>query len=217
MIPYSDATVADMLTPMKRSRADVLVRDCRTTARLSIRGLAEEAGVAASTVTRIEAGQLNPTLAMLETLLEAAGQQLTVSVIPIEGPRRPQLKYLTDAWQTTPAGDELDWTRLRGFLDYLALHPEAALAAIRHRPPRSGSPIMDTVLAGIAEKVADDSNIERPRWAGRVAPLNQDYSGAAGTSRMRAAWRAATPPQLRRRGLVIDERSLWRDRENVGV
>jgi hypothetical protein len=43
---------------------------------------------------------------------------------------------------------------------------------------------MDTLLAGIAEKVAEDSGIDPPQWAGRVASLEEEYSGSTGTSRM---------------------------------
>jgi len=196
--------------------AAVLVRGCRQSAQLSVRELADEAGVAASTVTRIEAGQLNPTLPMLQKLLEAAGQQLTIGVTPIERPRRPQLRDLSDARHKGPDGDEPDWMRLRGFLDYLAQHPQAAPAAIRRRPPRTSS-LMEALLAGIAEKIAEDRGIEPPPWTRHIPALEKEYYGARGTARMRAAWRAATPPQLRRRGLVIDEQSLWRDRDSIGV
>lgn len=52
------------------------VRRIREAAGLSIRELAERAGVAASTVWRIESGRLDPTVSMLERLLEAASCRL---------------------------------------------------------------------------------------------------------------------------------------------
>jgi len=48
------------------------VRRAREEAGLSIRELAGRAGVAASTVWRIESGRLDPTVSMLERLLEAS-------------------------------------------------------------------------------------------------------------------------------------------------
>jgi len=48
------------------------VRRARETAGLSIRELAGRAGVAASTVWRIESRRLDPTVSMLERLLEAS-------------------------------------------------------------------------------------------------------------------------------------------------
>lgn len=54
------------------------VRRAREEAGLSIRELAERAGVAASTVWRIESGRLDPTVSMLERLLEAAAPRRPV-------------------------------------------------------------------------------------------------------------------------------------------
>lgn len=204
-----------MLTPMTTAAA--LVHDCRHSAQLSIRELADEAGVAASTVTRIEAGRLNPTLSMLRTILRAAGQELTLGVNPTERSPRPQLRDLSDAWRMGPDGEEPDWTRLRGFLDYLSRRPDAMPTAIRRRPPRAGSPVMDALLAGIAEKIAQDRGLEPPPWTRHVPALEKEYTGTPGTPRMVEQWRRETPSQLRRRGLVIDEQSLWRDEELTGV
>jgi len=52
--------------------AAVRLRSARERAGLSIRDLAERAGVAASTVWRVESGRLDPTVGMLRRLLEAA-------------------------------------------------------------------------------------------------------------------------------------------------
>lgn len=49
------------------------MRATREAAGLSIRELADRAGVAASTVWRIESGRLDPTVGMLRRLLDAAG------------------------------------------------------------------------------------------------------------------------------------------------
>jgi hypothetical protein len=47
---------------------------------MSARDLAAASGVSASTVTRIERGEINPTLLMLDRLVEASGSQLDVVV-----------------------------------------------------------------------------------------------------------------------------------------
>jgi len=72
--------------------AAVLVRTARKRAQLSARDLAARAGVSPSTVTRIERGEINPTLVMLERLLDASGNQLVVTVEP--RPQRPTLDAL---------------------------------------------------------------------------------------------------------------------------
>lgn len=49
---------------------------------MSARDLAAASGVSASTVTRIERGEMNPTVAMLERILEASGSELVVAERP---------------------------------------------------------------------------------------------------------------------------------------
>ena len=75
---------------------------------------------------------------------------------------------------------------------------------------------MDALLAGIADKLADDARLTRPAWTKRTSRLESEWS-APGTPAMLAARRATTPPQLKERRLVLDEASLWRDRASVGV
>lgn len=121
-----------------------------------------------------------------------------------------RLADLADVWTTDAAGqEEPDWTRLRAFLDHVMHHPELAAAAIEAPPPDSGSPFIDNLLAGIAEKIADDAGVLRPDWAGEVPPLDQPWEGL-GTPRMRAANAGAAPPQLVARQILIPTESLWR-------
>jgi transcriptional regulator with XRE-family HTH domain len=74
-----------------------LVRSARERAHLSARDLAARCGVSASTVTRIERGEINPTVAMLERLLDASGSSLVVTVEPrMERPTLEELRELRD-------------------------------------------------------------------------------------------------------------------------
>ena len=188
--------------------AATLVREARCDAGLSLRALAERADVCFTTVFRIEHGQLDPTTGTLSKLLGALGQELELGrSTSVHG---PQLAELSDAWSTDRAGQEQpDWTRLRAFLDHLARHPEASAHAVRSRPPASGSPFFDNLLAGIAEKVSDDAGTPRPAWTKKIRPLAVTWEGF-GTPRMRAAAAAATPPQLACRKVIIPVASLWR-------
>lgn len=72
--------------------AALLVRAAREQAHMSARELAAASGVAPSTVTRIERGDVNPTIAMLERLLDASGRRLEVVVSPCG--TRPSLAAL---------------------------------------------------------------------------------------------------------------------------
>jgi transcriptional regulator with XRE-family HTH domain len=185
-----------------------MVRDSRTSAGLTMRALAARADVATSTIARIEAGKVDPTVGMLARLLSAAGRQLELGTHRTPG---PEIADLADAWSR---GDRPDWTRLRAFLDQLARHPEQKGPAMLRRPAPSGSAVLDTLLAGVAEKISDDAGLPRPTWARAVPPLPEPWA-TPGTPRMREAIAAATPRQLARRGLCIDERSLWREPATV--
>lgn len=186
-----------------------LLRHARESADLSMRSLAAGAGTSASTITRIEAGTMDPTVGMLRRLLLATGHDLDVSLRPATRP--PQLADLHDAWRSSSSGDRPDWTRLRAFVDHLALHPEAVSDAIRRPPPRSGSAVMDSLLAAIADKLADDHDTARPPWTSARGRCLLDVWESPGTPSMRARARQSTPSQFRERGILISANTLWRD------
>jgi transcriptional regulator with XRE-family HTH domain len=191
-----------------------LVARTRKDANLSMHALAERAGVAYTTVFRIEHGKVDPTTGTLARLLAAAGWSLELSA---RDPAVPQLADLNDAWSVSALdGDTPDWTRLRGFLDLLAQYPTMKRQTTLQAPPPSGSPLMDNLLAAIAEKVCDDAGLPRPEWTAKVAPLEEPWS-SGGTPRMRARIAAATPAQLAARGILVDQESLWREPETIGL
>ena len=175
---------------------------------LSMRALAERADVSFTTISRIENNKLDPTFSTVEKLFSAMGETLQLRrrrAKPV-----PRLADLTDAWSVDATGrDQPDWTRLRAFADYLFRHPSAAKTSILAAPVPSGSPLLDNVLAGIAEKIADDNGLHRPAWTKRVPALQQPWEGV-GTSRMRAAARAATPAQFVARNVFIPAGTIWR-------
>jgi transcriptional regulator with XRE-family HTH domain len=196
-----------MLTNVQEAAA--LIRESRKESGLSLRALAVRADVSYTTICRIEQGKIDPTTGTLRKLLGAMGEELELGRRPfVEG---PQLADVADAWSTDRFGqDQPDWTRLRAFLDYLARHPQLARSAIRSAPPKSGSLFFDNLLAGIAEKIADDAGDTRPAWTTRIPNLSEAWE-SIGTPRIRASAAAATPPQLAARHIVIPEASLWRN------
>jgi transcriptional regulator with XRE-family HTH domain len=198
--------LADMLTSMKGAAA--LIREAREESGLSLRGLADGSDVSYTTICRIEQGHIDPTTGTLRKLLGALGEELELGRRP--APAGPQLADLTDAWSTDRFGqDQPDWTRLRAFLDHLARRPELAVSAIRAKPAPSATLFLDNLLAGIADKIADDAGSARPAWTKRVPRLVETWH-SLGTPRLRAAAVTATPPQLAARRIVIPEASLWR-------
>lgn len=196
------------------TEARALVAEARKSAGLSLRELARLAGVSFTTIRRVEAAEMDPTVGMLQRILAAAGEDLEMTTRP-SGRRRPSLAALADACRTSAAGERPDWTALRALIDYLALHPDETAAAIAPQP-HATSRLMRALLAGIAEKLADDHDLPRPGWT-RTAPKMRPEWEMPGTPRMRAERRAHAPRQLLDRGLVIDEASLWRDRATAGA
>ena len=193
---------------MSVGEAGALIREAREQAGLSLRALADRSDVSFTTISRIEHGHIDPSTGTLRKLLGALGEDLELR-------RRPagsvsELASLTGAWSKDRTGqDQPDWTRLRAFLDHLSRSPEIAAAAIRSKPQPSGSEFFDNLLAGIAEKVADDACLRRPAWTKRVPKLSRTWE-SIGTPRMKAGTAADTPPQLAARRIRIPVSSLWR-------
>ena len=183
-----------------------LLRDARVAAGLSRRALAARAKVPTSTVSRIESGQSDPTVSMLERLLGAGGARLVADVMPADGP--PTLAALATAVERDTGRLKVDWTRLRGFADWAGRHPELLSAAIADPPVRTGTHL-DAILAAFAEQLADDHDLQRPPWTRVVGPLAEEWSPPL-TPRMRAAAVAATPEPFRRRKLILARSTLFR-------
>jgi hypothetical protein len=72
---------------------------------------------------------------------------------------------------------------LRGALDVLAQHPKLLPDALEPRPKPSGSAVMDALLAGIADKLADDARLPRPAWTKRTPRLTSECSRHPGHRR----------------------------------
>ena len=92
------------------------------------------------------------------------------------------------------------------------MHPERVAEAIYVPPLPSGSRIIDALLAGVADKLADDAGLARPSWTASVPSLDEPFEPPS-----RAGVRHEVPPQLAERGVMIDAESLWRDRRTIGV
>jgi len=121
------------------------------------------------------------------------------------------LADLADAWTDDGGRFRLGWTRWRALLDELALHPELIPDAIYIAPPPAGERIVDALLAAVAEKLADDNDLPRPGWTEQAPTLEEPYRPALA----RRLANQVIPEQLAERGLMVDTRSLWRDRKTV--
>lgn len=189
-----------------------LIRHERDALGLSTRELAALSGVSYPTISRIENGHDQPRWDTLERLAGALGLSWRLETEPLESPR---IDGLVDRSHRARSGEvEPDWTRLRAFADQLRLRPQLVGVAIAQAPKRSGSALVDNLLAAMAEKLADDAGIRRPSWTRDVPPLATPWAAPA-TPRRRAEQIARTPPQFTARGITLPASAIWRDRQRV--
>ncbi|MGW7681998.1 helix-turn-helix domain-containing protein [Kribbella sp. NPDC054772] len=190
--------------------AGELLRRAREDAGLSRSALATRAGVPTSTVSRIETGFSDPTLTMLSRLIAAAGQHLTLTVEQSQLPPELTIARLAGAHSPGAKVRKVNWTRLRGFIDTVVEHRDLTATAIASPPHRTGDAAFDALLAGMAEKLADDAGVPRPRWTRSVPPSPTPWEAPGTPARVRQA-RAQAPAQLAARNIWLAEHDLWRD------
>jgi excisionase family DNA binding protein len=106
-----------------------------------------------------------------------------------------------------PSGHRVPYTALRAVVDWTARHPHIAELAVRDRPRPSGNAGIDSLLAGIAETVADDHRLTRPTWTASIASAPLDTIGTVRPGSTR--WNAV-PAALAARGLGFPRDTFWR-------
>ena len=196
---------------MVRSSVGKWLREARSELGLSTRDLATLAGVAYPTVSRIERGHTTPRWDTVTKLATAVG----FTFEGVDAQPYPMLR-LGDIAEAVRRDDTTAvlWTRLRGFADQLRAHPELVGAAIGQRPARSGRDWVDNVLAGIAEVLADNAGLSRPRWTRDVAPPTEPWA-TPGTPRMVAKAAEETSEPFTARNLTVAASAIWREPEMV--
>ena len=69
-------------------------------------------------------------------------------------------------------------------------------------------PILNAILAALAEQLAEEHDLECPRWTRAYGPLEEPWSPPS-TPRMRAAFEESTPDAFRRRTLILSRSALF--------
>jgi transcriptional regulator with XRE-family HTH domain len=142
----------------------VLVRTVRDEAGLSVRTLADAAGVAASTVHRIERGELQPTVEILGQIVEAAGSRLRVEALVDHSVSVVGLARSIRA--DVAAGDYVVPVRKAAELvgRFRGADQRMQLRMITARPPLIGDPRWDAFVAALAEWLAVQAGLPAPAW-----------------------------------------------------
>lgn len=106
-------------------------------------------------------------------------------------------------------GGQVPYPALRGVVDWIDRHPQLAERAIGDRPPPTGDAGIDSLLAGVAETIAQDHGLDLPGWTAsvRAAPLE-----VLGTIDSEDDHWNEVPAPLAARGLGFRRETFWRRR-----
>lgn len=185
-----------------------LVREIRTAAGMSLRALAEAAGVATSTIHRIEQGRLHPTTETLDRIGRAAGVRIVIE---------PEVDYAVSVvglarsvTEDLAAGDETAPVRKAAELVHRFETADNARreSMITGEPPTVGDPRWDAFLAALAEWLAVRFGMPSPAWVyGSHRYLGQGWWVTPMAS-MRAWEYAGSPASFQTRGVYLHRESL---------
>jgi transcriptional regulator with XRE-family HTH domain len=145
--------------------AATLVLKIRTDADLSLRQLAEAAGLATSTVHRIEQGRLDPTTDTLRQITEAAGVRIefkpevdhAVSVVGLARSIAPDLAAGDDTFPVRKAAELVH--------RFETADEATRKRMIRGEPPLVGDARWDAFLGALGEWLAVRHQMPSPPWA----------------------------------------------------
>jgi transcriptional regulator with XRE-family HTH domain len=185
-----------------------MVRGVRSETGLSVRALAEAAGVAASTVHRIEQGEIQPTVDTLAQIVEAAGSRLWVeahldhaaSVVGLALSMQPD----------AAAGGYIVPVRKAADLAarFAGADVETRRRMITARPPETGDPRWDAFLGGLAEWLAVRAGLPAPAWVRDDSRYLRRGWWVTPMESMRAWEYAGSPMSLQSRGVYLHRESL---------
>lgn len=193
-----------------RVRASEIVRAVRQASGLSVRALADAAGVAASTVHRIERGDINPTVDTLDRIARAAG--MTVQAMP-QADHRLGLVGLAQCIRKDLVADADDRsTPVRRAAELVALARRTGdgdlLGMLAVRPPPTGDARWDAFVAALAEWLAVSRARLAPDWAGERDRFLGGGWWVSAMPSMRAWEYAGSPLSFKVRGVYLHRASL---------
>ncbi len=185
-----------------------LVRQMREGAGLSLRALSQAAGVATSTIHRIEKGDMQPTVETLARIAEAAGTRVHLETrVDYAASLVGLARSAQDAIRADRPDDVVRMAaefRTR-FFDQDPVTQRRMIAA---EPPPTDDPCWDAFLGGLAEWLAVQGGIDTPSWTSKPGRF-LDRSWWTSSIKGLEAWLyAGTPVSFQTRGVYIHRESL---------
>jgi len=151
---------------------------------------------------------MDPTISMAQRLFSAVGVHMEISISEIP---KYSIAHLNSALLGDRIEFDLDWTQIRIFVDRMCNEPHLITTAIADAPARTNNEKFDALLAGVAEKLADDHEINRPGWCSAVPPSAERWA-SIGTPTMIKRNENQAPPQFIARNIYINQWQLWREK-----
>jgi len=189
---------------MPPTPADLLMT-ARRNAGMTQSQLAGLANTSQSAVAAYESGRRQPTIAVLDRLLRAAGFELSLAAEP-----RSDVLRLVDVAPLIAAATD-DEHRLRLFFEFLRGAGEAGdelPLLIAAEPPSVGDPRYDALLAAVAEHLALHAGIEIPDWVSKDNRCLDRFWWVSELPSAKAQALLHSPASFRSRGVMLDSHDL---------
>ncbi|WP_250445468.1 helix-turn-helix transcriptional regulator [Actinotalea sp. C106] len=181
--------------------AATTIRRTRAAAGLTQRALALAASIPQPVIATIEQGRRDPSSALLERLVRAAGHTL----VPVPGVTDVPADFVDAIRDHVLASD--DGRAFRTFLslnDALVRYEPGFLVAVTLADPGTcGAAHYDALVAGLVEHVLDRRALPTPLWVNAPRRFLDHEWFVDDTPYARAHDRTDSPPAFARRGVLI--------------
>ena len=180
--------------------ASTALRTVRADAGWSQRELARRSGIAQPSISDIESGDRDTTVAKLGQILRAA--DYAVIAIPSSRPTIAEWAVrLTSLLRRDPGAIEKSLVQIA---DDLSAADGATRVALCLTPPApTKNSTLDAVLAALVDHVLSRDGLPRPKWVLEPTRISEHAWDVVTVPRLQEAARATTPEPFRRRNVFI--------------
>lgn len=180
--------------------ASTFLRNARASRGWSQRELARRCGVAQPSLSDIESGERDTTVAKLEQILRATGHRLVA--LPTTRPTVAEwVPALRDITERDPGALEKCFVQIA---DDLTDADDPISVALASEPPAStGSSTVDAVLAALVEHLFERRDLPVPAWTEDPTRVSAEPWDLVTVEGLRALARAKTPEPFRRRNVFV--------------